>query len=242
MSRPEERRYRARMAREGLVAFRAAVEQSDLWCLAREDLGACARELLISLRGQVKGYIARHPDFLSALAPWPKEDPAPPVVRAMILAGRAAGVGPMAAVAGALAEAVGRGLLPRSPEVVVENGGDVFLRLEGPATIAVQAGASPLSGKIGLRFDGGGEPFGVCASSGTVGHSLSLGKADAAVVVARDCALADAAATAVGNRVVSAKHVKEAVAFGAGIPGVLGVLVVAGETLGAWGEAEVTPL
>jgi ApbE superfamily uncharacterized protein (UPF0280 family) len=160
----------------------------------------------------------------------------------MTAAGAAAGVGPMAAVAGAIAEAVGRGLLAHSNEVVVENGGDIFLQTDEPALAAVYAGTSPLSLKVGLRVGGGGRPCAVCTSSGTVGHSLSLGRADAATVVARSGALADAAATAVGNRVGSRRDLAAAIEFGRRIPGVEGIVVIAGDRIGAWGGLEIVSL
>ncbi|MBW1988721.1 MAG: UPF0280 family protein [Deltaproteobacteria bacterium] len=197
----KERTYRGRAARKGLVGFRVAVRETDLWIQAASDLSALAREAVIQARARLERYIERFPEFARTLAPWPDPGPAPNVVRAMVRAGRAAGVGPMAAVAGAIAEAVGTALLAESPEVVVENGGDVFFAVSGPFTVGVFAGRSPLSDRVGMRISGTGKPMGLCTSSGTVGHSLSAGRADAACILADSCSLADAAATACGNRV-----------------------------------------
>ena len=109
-------------------------------------------------------------------------------------------VGPMAAVAGAIAEHVGKELLPFSREVIVENGGDIFLRIIKARSIGVYAGeTSPFSGKIGLEISPEQTPLGICASSGTVGHSLSFGGSDACIVLSHSTALADAAATAIAN-------------------------------------------
>lgn len=239
---PEARTYRTRMAREGLVAFRVAVQQTDLLILAARDLSNQARETVVQERARLESYIAAHPDFLSALTPWPEDPFAPPVVREMVAAAQVAGVGPMAAVAGALAERVGRALSAASPEVIVENGGDIFLALTRPATVALYAGASPLSHRVGLRIAAEDTPLGVCTSSGTVGHSLSWGRADAACVLAPSAALADALATALGNRVLSPRDIDPALAWLADIPGALGAVVVLGGTLGAWGRVELVPL
>lgn len=238
----EPRTYRSRMAREGLVAFRVAVQQTDLLILAVRDLRDLAREIAVQERARLEGYIAAHPDFLATLRPWPEDPFAPPVVREMVAAARVAGVGPMAAVAGVLAERVGRALLAESPEVIVENGGDIFLALTRPATVAIYAGRSPLSQRVGLRIAPEDTPLGVCTSSGTVGHSLSFGRADAACVVAPTAALADALATALGNRVQDPQDIDPALAWLAGRPGARGAVVVAGETLGAWGRVELVPL
>jgi hypothetical protein len=148
----------------------------------------------------------------------------------------------MAAVAGAIAELVGRDLLSRSKQVIVENGGDVFVRTRQPVIMGIYAGSSPLSRHIGLRVGGGGTPVGVCTSSGTIGHSLSLGAADAVCVVSPNCALADAAATAIGNRVNSAADISEAIAFGRGIGNVEGVVIIVGGRIGCWGAVELVPL
>lgn len=148
----------------------------------------------------------------------------------------------MAAVAGAIAQAVGQALVPLSPEVIVENGGDIFLSLAAPVTVALLAGDSPLSLKVGLHLEADQTPLGVCTSSGTMGHSLSFGRADAACVVAADAALADAAATALGNRVKTAADIGPALEWLARVSGVRGGVVIIGDTLGAWGQVELRPV
>lgn len=238
----EPRTYRTRAGGGRLAAFEVVVKQTDLHVQARSDLSALAREAVLEQRGYIEAYIRRHPEFLSTLAPWPLGDPAPQIVRDMIAAGNAAGVGPMAAVAGAVAEHVGRKLLAHSAEVIVENGGDIFLQTAEAATVAIGAGQSPLSFKIGIRTSGGGDPIAVCTSSGTVGHSLSFGRADAVCVTARSGALADAAATAVGNRIRNRQDISVGIEFAKRVAGVLGVLIVADGAMGTWGAVEVVVL
>jgi ApbE superfamily uncharacterized protein (UPF0280 family) len=219
------------------------VQETDLWVHAGGPFEPLARELVLHSRWEIEGYIERFPAFARTLLPWPLEnEPAPPLVREMMAAGRAAGVGPMAAVAGAIAAAVGRGLQSASPEVVVENGGDVFLSLNGDAVVGIAAGASPLSLMVGIRLQRNAFPMAVCTSSGSVGHSLSFGRADAVTVVAPDCALADAAATAIGNRVRIATDIEPALDFGLAIAGVRGVAIIVGNRMGLRGELELVPL
>ncbi len=238
----DQPQYRTRVARINLTAFRVKIHQTDLLIQACGDLRELATTVVLQERRALEGYIAAHPEFLETLTPWPMDPLAPPLVQTMIRAGQAAQVGPMAAVAGAIAQAVGQALLPLSPEVIVENGGDIYLHLAAPATVALFAGASPLSLKVGLYLEVGQTPLGVCTSSGTVGHSLSFGQADAACVLAADVALADAAATAVGNRVKAPGDIASALEWLSGIAGILGGVVIAGEKLGAWGEVELRPL
>jgi ApbE superfamily uncharacterized protein (UPF0280 family) len=160
----------------------------------------------------------------------------------MALAGQRAGVGPMAAVAGAIAEWVGRALLSENEEVIVENGGDIFLKTGRPVTVGVFAGRSPLNMKIGLRVDSGSKPAAVCTSSGTFGHSLSRGSADAVCVQSASCALADAVATAAGNRVRTAGDITSAIDFVKSIDPLGGILIVKDDTVGMWGDLKVVPL
>jgi ApbE superfamily uncharacterized protein (UPF0280 family) len=148
----------------------------------------------------------------------------------------------MASVAGAVAEGVGMKLLEFSPEVVVENGGDIFLKVDEPVVIGLFAGNSPLSMKMGIRLQGRDSSFGVCTSSATVGHSLSFGRADAVCVISRSCALADAAATALCNQVRSPKDIAAAIETGKNIKEIEGVVVVFGKNMGFWGNLEVVPL
>jgi ApbE superfamily uncharacterized protein (UPF0280 family) len=148
----------------------------------------------------------------------------------------------MAAVAGAMAEFVGRELLPDSPEVIVENGGDIFLRSLREFKAGIFAGSSPLSLRIGLRVPPADQGLGVCTSSGTVGPSLSFGRADAVCVVAPSASLADAAATAVGNRVKSAQDLSTGLETAQAIAGLTGVVIIIGEKMGVWGKVELTEM
>ncbi len=237
-----ERSYRHRVHADGLVAFQVVCEQTDLMIQADAPMVHEARERVLHYRAHLEGYIARHPAFATALRPWHEPTAAPPIVRRMIDAGRAAGVGPMAAVAGAVAECVGRDLLVSSRRIVVENGGDIFLKTDDSVVATIFAGESPLSMKIGARIDDAADGLGICTSSGTVGHSLSAGMADAVCVVSRSCALADAAATAIGNRIRRPDDIQDAIRFGRDIAGLLGVVIVVGGNLGAWGAVELMPL
>jgi len=238
----QERTYRRLVKKSGLVSFRVAVKETDLLVQAAVRLEQQTFDLVLQHRSVLEAYIQRYPEFLRTLTPWTIREPAPAIIRDMAAAGKAAGVGPMAAVAGAVAGYVGTGLLSFSDQIVVENGGDIFMKIDGAATIAIFAGTSPLSLKIGLRMTPQRDPVGICTYSATVGHSLSFGRADAVTVISRDCALADAAATSVCNRVKSTKDIQQAVRFGRSIQGVDGLVVIIGDRIAMWGEFEIVPL
>jgi ApbE superfamily uncharacterized protein (UPF0280 family) len=176
------------------------------------------------------------------MIPWHEQGPAPQIIHDMIRAGITAGVGPMAAVAGAIAEYVGKDLLAYSNEVVIENGGDIFMKLNSPVTIGIYAGKSPLSMKLGLRFNPEGDFFAICTSSGTVGHSISYGKSDAVCIVSRSSALADATATAIANFIQSKSDIQKAVTKCKKIDGILGAVAIMDNQIGLWGNIEIVSL
>ncbi|MCL6611384.1 MAG: UPF0280 family protein [Peptococcaceae bacterium] len=242
-----ERDYRLRHRQDDLAHFRVAVGETDLDVGVRKDrygkeLVELTEKLVRKYRGQLEEYIGMDPGFLKSLLPYHTRPGAPPIAVTMAGAGRAAGVGPMAAVAGAIAEAVGRDLLKYSRDVIVENGGDIFLRTRRKRLIGIFAGKSVLSNRVGLEIRPGDTPAGICTSSGTVGHSLSFGCADAAVIVSPSAPLADAAATATGNMVRSGDDLEEAVEFAASIPGVTGAVVILGDRLAVKGMIRLVPL
>jgi len=232
--------YRNLCARDDLVSYKITVKETNILVMTDTLLEKETIEIVLKHRGHLEAYIEANPEFMTTLVPWPPDPFAPPVVRAMIDAGIMAGVGPMAAVAGALSEFVGEDLSALSGDVVIENGGDIYVRTTKPLTVGIFAGKSPISGKIGLKFQPG-PAFGVCTSSGTVGHSLSFGKADAICIISSSCSLADAAATAVGNMIKKASDIQNSIDFAKSIKGVRGALVVLGKHMGIWGDIEIAP-
>lgn len=237
----QPRTYRNNIQKTGLVSFRVVVKETDLHIQADSDLETYARQRVLHHRDVLEKYIIRYPEFASTLMPWTTNEPKPALIEEMVQAGRRAGVGPMAAVAGAIAARVGMDLLTRSGAVIVENGGDVFLRTTDPVTVGIYSGEDDFAGRLALRAGGGDIPVGICTSSGTIGHSLSHGRADAVCVLASSCALADAAATAIANRVQGAVDIRSAIEWGRNIEEIQGILIVVADKIGAWGEVELVP-
>jgi hypothetical protein len=238
----EPRTYRRTVDAVGLVTFEVVLAETDLQISASADLSGIAADLVRSLRADLKGYIATHPRFAESYVPVEVEPGAPEIVRAMADAARVAGVGPMAAVAGAIAERVARGLAGHAAEVIVENGGDLFVIGRTQRLIALVAGDSPLSGTVAIALPPEMQPAAVCTSSGKVGHSVSHGSSHAVTIVASDGALADAVATAVGNTVHDAGDVEPALERARAIEGVRGAVVIAGESIGAAGGVTLVPV
>lgn len=238
----QPRSYRNDVQKAGLSAFRVVVKETDLHIQVDQPLEAVARDSVLHHRSILENHIGVYPEFATTLSPWTEEGPIPLLIDEMSRASRWAGVGPMAAVAGAIAACVGSDLLAHSKEVVVENGGDVFIKTREPLVVGLYAGTSVLSLKTGLLIGGGDLPVAICTSSGTIGHSLSFGQADAVCVVSASCALADAAATAIANHVGGDKDIQRAIDWGQRIQGIQGIVIIAGGKMGAWGALELVSL
>lgn len=237
----QERTYR-QLVQGHLEPMRVTVQETDLGIYGDGIDFGLAKDAVIEQRGYIEGYILNHPEFSSSLSPLSVDPLSPPIVQDMMQAGIDAGVGPMAAVAGALAERVAKSLLKATDEVIIENGGDIFLNVNHDTTIGIYAGRSLLNLKVGLKVPCRQTPLAICTSSGTIGHSKSFGVADTVCVVSRSGALADAAATSIANRVTCEADIDVAIQWGQSIGGVIGVVIIIGEKMGAWGQIELVPL
>ncbi|MFA6548499.1 MAG: UPF0280 family protein [Candidatus Margulisiibacteriota bacterium] len=238
----EERTYRNYVKAENLVKFEIIEKETDLLILAESNLYEKALEATIKYRTDIEKQIALNPQFATSFAPLRPSLKAPPIIKDMCSATRKVGVGPMAAVAGAVAEFVGRDLLPFTGEIIVENGGDIFMKINQTRTVGIFAGSSPFSEKVGLEIEPRARPFSVCCSSGTVGPSFSFGKADAVIIIASNASLADAAATVVGNAVKEVSDIEQGLNVAKKIRGLDGVLIIKGDQMGALGKIKLVPL
>jgi hypothetical protein len=245
----QPRLYRDFMGKDRFEAFTVCFKETDLWIGVDprhycESMKEYALEQITKFRTQLEGYIQKDPGFLTSLKPYKTSMEAPCIARSMAEAAAKAGVGPMAAVAGAFSRKIGR-LLERAyglEEIVVENGGDIYIRIKEPAVLSVYAGNSRLSGKIAIEIPPSLSPLGVCTSSGKVGHSMSFGRADAVTVICRDAASADAYATYLGNIVRSGEDIESVLNMSSKHEDILGVLIIAEDKLGVRGHLKLVPL
>ncbi|MEA3368882.1 MAG: UPF0280 family protein [Candidatus Ratteibacteria bacterium] len=231
-----EKNYRGSVKEEDLVNFTVREKETDLLISADKDLRRIARQAILDGRKILEDYIKYHPDFSITLAPYHPEPKAPALIQEMAEAAGLAGVGPMAAVAGLFAQKAGEALLPFSSQVLVENGGDVFITTKKKRRIGIYTENGNFGDKLALEVSPEDSPLGICTSSGKLGHSLSFGKADAVVVLSHQASLADAAATAIGNRVKNIKDISLALAWGKTISGIMGILIMIDKKIAVWGR------
>ena len=237
--------------------YRTFAHREAVFRICCERFDEVTAEIVLQ-RQTLEDYIERHPEFGSSLKPLAVHDDAPEVARRMARAAQLVGVGPMAAVAGAMAQCAAEAGLrddaktksPFAPrknelsrserrlcsEVIVENGGDIYLQADRPVTIALHTGTAELGDRLAFSLRPEDTPIAICSSSGKMGHSMSLGDCDLATVVAKDAALADAAATEAANLVTAVGEVDAALERIAAIEGVDGVLIVKNDHVGLAGQ------
>ena len=242
------RTYRERcVPRDGEERFRIVVGETDLQITTATPssklVDAMTREVRY-LRGQLEAWIVLHPEFRSSLLPVPLREPAelvPDVVHRMSMAAESVGVGPFAAVAGTIAQLLVERFVSESPDLIVENGGDIYMMSRRDRVVGVLS--DPEAGvTLGLKIAASGCPTALCASSATIGHSLSFGQGELALVRSPDGAFADALATALCNRLHGPDDVTEVVDLARTFAssGLSGVYVQCGSAVGIWGDMELT--
>ncbi|MCX7845256.1 MAG: UPF0280 family protein [Dictyoglomaceae bacterium] len=236
-----KREYRKYMKANDLTGFSVKIKESDLYILAEKNLEKETKKILEYYREQLEEYIKIDPLFQITLEPYKVLPYAPKIAKEMAYWSEKAGVGPMASVAGAIAEFVGKDLLKFSSQIIIENGGDIFLSSKKERIVSIFAGESPWSNKLGILIPPS-LSLGICTSSATVGPSLSFGKADAVVIISESTIFADALATAVGNMIQKPEDINLAMEYIKGFSEVHEGIIILGEHLGIWGRYEIVKI
>jgi ApbE superfamily uncharacterized protein (UPF0280 family) len=242
----ENRTYRTQFNVSRFQSFEVKYLETDLWIgidssSFKIEMKEIALAKIKELRTRLDEYIITEPYFKKSLNPFQPAENAPKEAKEMAVAAEKAGIGPMSAVAGLFAREVGETLLQNFSieEMVIENGGDIFVLLKNELILSVFAGESPLSERIGLAIPAENNKLGICTSARTVGPSLSFGKADAVVVICEDVLLADAFATAFGNKVKSPNDVEKVINLSEKYPEILSMLIVCEDKIGVRGDFEM---
>ncbi len=233
-----KRIYRERFNLDGYEAWETTYKRTNLFVKACKDLRLETFELVKKLWGDLLAYIEKNRDFLTSLEPIKQDKKAPKIAKKMIEASGRSDVGPMASVAGAIAEEVGHLLLKECDECVVENGGDVFLKLNSEPTIGIYTQNTYFKDSLSIKIKISKIPIGVCSSSAKIGPSLSLGKADLSLIIDKDTAFADALATKTANMIKNEDDIETAIEF-AKSKDIEGCLFIKGKKIGIWGKIEL---
>ena len=240
------RTYRQHFRQDRWTYFAIEHKETDLYIGVdrtswHPELPEYTAHFIRELRREMDEWIVCHPDYAQALIPWKADLEAPEIFREMSQVSQKSGIGPMSAVAGAVAQKTGEAIQKRFgvKEVIVENGGDIYAALCQDIDISVFAGPSPLSEKVGLHIEAAFAPLGICTSSGTVGPSLSFGKADAVMIICQDTSLADTYATAFANTIQTADDIQSCIEKIKEKQEILAAMVIKDDKMGICGNFEL---
>ncbi|MCK4813737.1 MAG: UPF0280 family protein [Candidatus Marinimicrobia bacterium] len=244
----QPRVYRYKMG-ERFASFTLRLFETDIWVGYNKDTTVDKVEIYsfvekkcILLRKELENYILIHPEFKYALVPLKLKEVTPEIVREMAIAAEITKVGPMAGVAGAFAEYIGKTCKKHLglEELIIENGGDDYIDVSSEIRVSLNAGANPVSEKIHLIVPPDLCPLGLCASSGTFGHSLSFGSADLVSVACKSTILADQYATYFANKIHKKENVEDILDQASQIKEILHIAVIKDDIIGIKGKLKIS--
>jgi len=231
--------YRDIIKANDLNCYKIHQKESNIFVCTKGKFKSKAKLYLDEARNQIETYIKTYPHFGVSFKPIKVDTAAPSLIRSMQGASISTNTGPMASVAGAVSFYVGQRLLKFSDEVIVENGGDIFLKSLKERIVLIYAGKSPLNKRIALKVPISSKPYGICTSSGTLGHSFSFGKADAVVIISHDSILSDAWATRIANMIKKESDIKRGINLLKKQSKILGGLIIKGRKLAIAGKIPI---
>ena len=241
-----DRTYRQQFRTDRWHGFVVKYKETDVWIGVdkksfHREMTEFVEQIIRNLRDEADSYLAKNLRYTLSLVPYNALDDAPEILKKMSEISQQTGVGPMATVAGAFAEHIAKELKKcfNIEEIIVENGGDIYVDIQNDIEVAVFAGKSPLSEKVGLRIEAKESPLGICTSSGTVGHSLSFGRADAVMIVCKDATLADAYATVFANKIQTEEDIDPTLKLIEKEKNILSAMLVKNEKMGVVGQFEL---
>lgn len=242
----KNRTYREHFKAGRWTSFTLKYKETDVWIGVDKDsyqpeMPEYCKTLICDLRTSMEVYMREDPHYLTALVPYDAKESAPDILKRMSAVSRQTGIGPMSAVAGAVAFYIIESLKEKYhiQEGIVENGGDIYADIQEDMDISVFAGASPLSEKVGLHINAKQAPLGICTSSGTVGPSLSFGKADAVMIICKDVLLADSYATKFANFVRKPEDINPVLEKIGKIENILAAMIIKKDKMGVIGKFEI---
>lgn len=237
----KERFYRSIVNKDNFLKFEVRVEETDLLIMAKKNLKKEITREVITQREILKNYIKENPDFLFSFSPVLVKSNEE-IINLMSKSSFLTKTGPMASVAGAIAEIIGKKFITISDEIIIENGGDIFAKIDNDFRVGIYAGKSPFSMKIGIKLKKREIPYGIATSSGTIGHSISFGKADAVTIISPSSTLSDGAATYFGNLVKDKIDKELIISELKNFLFIEGIVIIKDKEIFLWGDIEIEKL
>ena len=232
--------YRSKVRYKQKYNWRILYKYSDILISCDTDVSPRLEKLIREIYCLLGTRIKEDPAFQKSLSPLKSKPGYHPVIREMYHKTAIFNVGPMAAVAGAVCDYMANDLGSCCRRLIIENGGDVFIKSDEDTDVGVYLNNKYFTDKIYLKVKAGDTPCGLCSSSGSFGHSLSMGKSDLVVVMAKSTIAADGAATSIANNINSAQDIFKTINNYKSIKDITGILIIKDDKLGIWGNIELT--
>ena len=226
---------------DALYSLHLVYKQTDLELKTEGMLDRRQVEMYLKkIYQELEAYIAGDHHFLSAIQPHPVPKSAPAIVRDMSHDTRRAGVGPMAAVAGAIADHIGKRLAGQHRIIFCNNGGDIYYKSPEKQWIILKAPGSPFDETIKIEVPPAMQGKGLCTSSGIFGHSVNMGRAYSVSILADSACLADAWATSISNQIHGHLDLERVLEYCKKESDIKGVAILVDHYLGIWGDIRLS--
>lgn len=232
-------RFYRQAVENDLYTFEITIKESNLLIKTCKDLKTIAFDALYKIRKDLENYILKSKEFLISLSPIKQDKNAPDIIKKMIKTSSAVNVGPMACVAGAVSQEVGKILLRYCSECIVENGGDIFLKVDRDTSLGLYVGKDHPLNNLNIILKRSNKPYGICTSSAKVGPSLSFGSSDTSLIISHDAYFSDCLASACGNIIKNEQDLKKAVDLAKGFEETVGCCFICNEKVAFWGDIEI---
>jgi len=234
----EERFYRDFVKSKFILEV--SYRESDLFISSDKKLDKqFVYDILKKYYTEVENYITKNPKFLTSLSPLPFDKEAPEIVKEMFSVSTKTNIGPFSSVAGAIAKYVGKELLNYTDELIIENGGDIFLKINEDKKVGVYLGERFKDNLLILKIKKRCQPFGIASSSAYIGESLNFGKTDLLTVVAEDSIIADGFATALSNLIKEKEDIEKVIKIAKKNSYIFSLVIAFKNNLYFWGDIEV---
>ncbi|HAJ95978.1 MAG TPA: UPF0280 family protein [Actinobacteria bacterium] len=231
--------YRKNISLKDKYCYRLKYKYTDLFITSDRDILKELEAPVLSFYKEIGKVSLDEPVFEKSLVPVRARSHYPVLIKKMCRAARMFGIGPMAAVAGAVCDRIAESIAHTCRFLMIENGGDVYIKSDMPVEIGLYSGNKYFSDRLNIKIDAEQTPCGICSSSGSMGHSLSLGRSDLVTVMSDSAILADAAATAIANSIKEQTDIKKAISRYKKNKEIKGLVIIKGDRIGIWGVIQI---
>lgn len=231
--------YRKNISIKGKYCYRLKYKYTDLFITSDRDILKELKSPVLSFYKEIEKIISGDPIFERSLVPVEIKNHYSPFIKKMCYAAGIFGVGPMATVAGAICDRIAESIAHSCRFLMIENGGDIFIKSASGVKVGLYSSSSYFLDRLNVEFDAEQTPCGICSSSGSMGHSLSLGSSDLVTIMSDSTIQADAAATAVANFIKEQDDIEKAISQYKKNKEIKGMVIIKGDRIGIWGAIQL---